>query len=276
MRFINRLLPWAKIWGAVTVIALMLGVVADVFGIISFTERNSVDAQRNHSENVTNTSYHFNSTVEQPVKLVQASNQVEVATKSETPIVLVSSFENFTGVRAEVTIDGPKGPNNISRRTIVDRYTEAPRSILEDILLQIPGVQVVERQQLDKMLLESEYTRKSGLVDQNYVIKIGKQLGANTIVTGTILNVREQNNSFEGYEISTNSKTVIVDVRVRVIDIETGRLVYSKRLKGEKTMLMSNSGGTSNSDLAFAVLHDALSSLSETPSFINFFKETNN
>lgn len=188
-------------------------------------------------------------------------------------IVLIPPFENVTGIRSEITIDAPTNPNqNTKIKTrVVDRYTEAPRAILEDILLQFPNVIVVERQQLDKMLLESEYGRKSGLVDSKHAIEIGKQLGANSIVTGTIINIREKNQSFKGYGITTNTKIIVSTIRVRVIDISSGRIVFSKLIESSIPYNSSNSGGIRNSDTAFEVMNSSLNKLRKDKQFSIFF-----
>jgi curli biogenesis system outer membrane secretion channel CsgG len=190
-------------------------------------------------------------------------------------IVLIPPFENVTGIRSEITIDAPtdSSQNTKIKTRVVDRYTEAPRAILEDILLQFPKVIVVERQQLDKMLLESEYGRKSGLVDSKFAIEIGKQLGANSIVTGTIINIREKNNSFKGYGITTNTKTITSTIRVRVIDISSGRIVYSKLIENSIPYNNSNFGGIRNSDTAFEVMNSSLNKLRKDNQFTRFFDQ---
>jgi len=118
--------------------------------------------------------------------------------KAET-VVLVPPFENVTKTRIEVkTSRAGEDRNNNQRTTIVDRYSEAPRTILEDILVEM-GVRVIERQQSDRMLLESEFSRKSGMVASELVIKIGKQLGANTIMMGTIADLKTTDKFFDAY-----------------------------------------------------------------------------
>ena len=65
-------------------------------------------------------------------------------------------------------------PDQPRKRYIhVDRYTEAPRSILEDLLVDIDGVKVVEWQRVDALLQESQFSHNSGLVDTENAVQLG-------------------------------------------------------------------------------------------------------
>jgi hypothetical protein len=184
-------------------------------------------------------------------------------------VVLVAPFENLSGVQAMTTYEVATGndPDRPKRSFQIDRYTEAPRAILEDILLKFDGVKVVERQRVDSLLLESEFGRLSGLVDQEKAAKLGKMLGAKFIIMGTILDVRAQKKSFSGYGVATQNTQVSCGVRVRVMDIASGSVTISKIVRGSESFMTSQFGGTSDSDVAYSVIEAALNQLKEDDEF---------
>lgn len=184
-------------------------------------------------------------------------------------VVLVAPFENLSGVQAMTTYEVATGnvPDRPKRSFQIDRYTEAPRAICEDILLKFDGVKVVERQRVDAMLLESEFGRLSGLVDQEKAAKLGKMLGAKFIIMGTILDVRAQKKSFSGYGVATQNTQVSCAVRVRVMDIASGSVSISKIVRGSESFMTSQFGGTSDSDVAYSVIEAALNQLKDDDEF---------
>jgi hypothetical protein len=89
------------------------------------------------------------------------------------PAVLVPPFENVSRVHKNISYEMATGtnPNRPKRRFLVDRLTEAPRSILENRLVNLPGLTVLERQRIDALLVETQFGL-SGLVDPEKAIKI--------------------------------------------------------------------------------------------------------
>ena len=179
-------------------------------------------------------------------------------------VVMVPPFENISGIKAmttyETDVDAAKREN--SRQ--VDRYAEGPRAILEDILFGMQSVEVVERQRLDAMLRESGIT---GLVDSETAIQIGKVLGANTIVMGSVVNVRTSTEETKAYGVQAKTTKVFASLRIRVIDIESGKLTFSQMIKGEKTYISSQFRGLENSDIAFEVIESILDKLRDDEKF---------
>lgn len=191
-----------------------------------------------------------------------------IAKKTDPLIVLIPPFENLSGARSMVTyeVGTSSNPNNPKKRYTVDRYSEIPRSILEDLMIS-KGVRVIERQRLDQLLQESDFIRLSGLVDTTNAIKIGKMLGANTIVMGTINNIQCKKSTFSGYGIRRKTTTVHCSIRVRIIDIESGNIVFSKFVKGQTAYESSNFSSTSDSDVAYSVIEETLTKLENDEDF---------
>jgi len=90
---------------------------------------------------------------------------------------------------------------------------------------------VVERDKLDKIMAEQKLGQ-SGAVDPNTAAQMGKILGLNAIVTGSIsqFGVKKEGKDF----IVTQSKQQIVEctVDIRVVDTETGQVLLADSGKG--------------------------------------------
>jgi hypothetical protein len=180
-------------------------------------------------------------------------------------VILVAPFENLSRTKDMIDYEVATGtdPDKPKRTFRVDRYAEAPRGILEDIFVSFAGVQIVERQRLDQLLLEGEFGRFSGLVDPEKAVKLGKMLGATAVVMGTIQNVSSATRTFSGYGITTRNTVVTAAVRVRIIDVATSRVVFSEILKGNTVQSASQAGANAESDAPFSAMEDALQRLRE-------------
>lgn len=90
---------------------------------------------------------------------------------------------------------------------------------------------VVERSKLEK-LLDEQKLGQTGAIDANTAAKVGKILGLNAILTGSVsqFGVKKEGKDF----IVTQSKQQIVEctVDVRVVDTETGQVLFADSGKG--------------------------------------------
>jgi curli biogenesis system outer membrane secretion channel CsgG len=185
------------------------------------------------------------------------------------PIVLVPPFENQAKQHDYILYDVPDGtsPSRPRRQYRIDRYTEAPRTLFEDALANMDGITIVERKRVDTLLVEAEFGQLSGLVDPEKATKLGKLLGANQIVIGTIIDISEETKKFKGYGVQTENKVVTAELRVRVLEIETGKQVFSKSVEGSKTYSKSTYGETKSSDRHFAAVKAAVAEIAGDDNF---------
>ena len=174
--------------------------------------------------------------------LSPGGNGQEGSGAGRKPIILVTPFENQS--KQNEKIDYQVGNKEPKRSFKVDRYTMAPRALLEDTLSNIEGVTIIERQRVDTLLLESDFGQNSGLVDPEKAIKLCRALGANLFIVGTIVDLSDETKKFEGYGIITENTTVTCQMRIRLLEFETGKILFSKVVKGSKTYTKSNFGGT--------------------------------
>lgn len=90
---------------------------------------------------------------------------------------------------------------------------------------------VVERDKMDR-ILDEQKLGQTGAIDPATAAKVGKVLGLNAIVTGSIsqFGVKSEGKDF----LVTQSKQQIVEcsVDIRVVDAETGQVLYADSGKG--------------------------------------------
>ena len=87
--------------------------------------------------------------------------------------------------------------------------------------------EVIERNRLFQVLEEQEMTQ-SGVVDENQAVEIGKILGIDVMIIGTISFHPKNEKSTKKYENSTSyctKRTVNTEVRMKIISVKTGQII---------------------------------------------------
>src|SRR5689334_11935232 len=98
---------------------------------------------------------------------------------------------------------------------------------------------VVERDKLDK-LMEEQKLGMSGAIDPGTAAKMGKILGLNAIVTGAISQFGTQSEGSEYLITQSKNQVVKCTVDIRVVDVETGQVLYADSGAG---LARKHSGG---------------------------------
>jgi curli biogenesis system outer membrane secretion channel CsgG len=98
---------------------------------------------------------------------------------------------------------------------------------------------VVERDKLDKLMAEQKLGM-SGAIDPNTAARMGKILGLNAIVTGAISQFGEQTEGSEYLITQSKNQVVKCTVDIRVVDVETGQVLYADSGSG---LAKKHSGG---------------------------------
>jgi curli biogenesis system outer membrane secretion channel CsgG len=136
-----------------------------------------------------------------------------------------------------MTIDKPKGMVALKRRIgVVDfenkttyganRLGTSASDILITELAKSGKFIVVERDKMDKLMAEQKLGM-SGAIDPNTAARVGKILGLNAIVTGSISQFGEETEGSEYLITQSKSQVVKCTVDIRVVDAETGQVLYA-------------------------------------------------
>lgn len=118
--------------------------------------------------------------------------------------------------------------SQVSDRTIGGGISD----ILIAELVQNKNFEVVERSRLDAILKE-QMRGASGIIDATSAAKIGQLLGLDYLVTGTIVEAGVEQDFF-----TTKTKVVI---SVRMIDAQTGTIIFADQTVGRKSANIQNS-----------------------------------
>jgi len=112
-------------------------------------------------------------------------------------------------------------PDSIGTVAVFSRLEGAPKPSLDKVaydaatlqLLKTGKMDVVDRARTEEILREQEFSY-SGLVDQNTAVRLGKLLGAKAVLFLDFISFEEDIDSY------------IVRVNAKLIDVETGRILY--------------------------------------------------
>ncbi|MDI6776789.1 MAG: CsgG/HfaB family protein [Syntrophales bacterium] len=141
-----------------------------------------------------------------------------------------------------------------TQRQINAKLSESVEDGVMDELVNMGGATVYTRKDMEKIMTEHKFQR-SGLVDEATLARLGKLAGIKYIVTGSINNVNlsyktyesarkglEKGESFAakliGSAMAAGMETqegwhMNTDVAVRIIDVETGEVLFSKVVGGK-------------------------------------------
>lgn len=130
------------------------------------------------------------------------------------------------------------------------KLSESVEEGVTDEIVNMGGAKVFTRSELRKVLEEHKF-QMSGLADESTLVQIGKLAGVRYIVTGSVNNVELKWVTLE--EAREAAKAILgkagtlfaagmeqqegwnmnVDIALRIIDVETGEVVFSKIAKGK-------------------------------------------
>lgn len=148
-----------------------------------------------------------------------SGNQV----KNEPPAVLA---EKITGPKLRIAIVEFE-----NKTTYGQRLGTASSDILVTELAKTDRFILLERQKLEKIMAEQKLGL-SGAIDPDTAAKMGKLVGAAAIVTGAVSEFGVQTKGSDALITETKKQTAEAVVDVRIIDAETGAILYAESGKG--------------------------------------------
>lgn len=106
-------------------------------------------------------------------------------------------------------------------------------SVITEVLVNSGKVDVFEREQLSALVAEQEF-QTSGLVDPSTAMALGQLSGIDYLVTGEIIDFGREVRSFSGYGVRTETVFYRMEAALRVMDTQTGRVVFSRTAQKEE------------------------------------------
>ena len=100
--------------------------------------------------------------------------------------------------------------------------------LMINALLNANRFRVFERAKLDLLLQEQNFQNFSGLVDQTTAVKLGKMIGVDAILTGSITNISfKKSEGIRIGPIKVGKSYAKVVMTIRIIDVTTGEILFS-------------------------------------------------
>jgi len=135
-------------------------------------------------------------------------------------------------------------------REVNAKLSESVEDGVVSELVNMGGAKIFTRSEMNKILEEHKF-QASGLVDEKTLVQFGKLAGVKFIVTGSVTNVNLKWVSLETTKSGLQTHLGLVgtalaagieqqegwnidtDINLRIIDVETGEVVFSKAVSGK-------------------------------------------
>lgn len=107
--------------------------------------------------------------------------------------------------------------------------------LLSDDLVNSGQFDVYERTKL-KTIMREQNLQASGFTDPKTAVALGKLAGVHYILTGEIIDYGREIHNFTGYGVTTRSSIYRLTAAIKVIDVQSGRILFSQRADAQETV----------------------------------------
>lgn len=141
-----------------------------------------------------------------------------------------------------------EGNFTVNQTEVIPKIGNMAANACEEVLLSLGGVKVYSRTSLSK-IMDEQKLQASGMINENTMVQLGKMAGLTHIITGSINNVKMEYGVSTGATLTnltmqlTTGKgvdtkprwRVDVDATIKVINVETGKVEFSKSFTAAET-----------------------------------------
>ncbi|MBM4139873.1 MAG: hypothetical protein FJ242_00035 [Nitrospira sp.] len=106
------------------------------------------------------------------------------------------------------------------------KYSQKAADLMMNELTKSGVFTVVERKRLDALLQEQDF-QSSGNVDPQTAVKIGKMLGADIVVLGTIDKLGVGTKKIRVGDSTITRYSAFANVNIRAVNVQTGAILFS-------------------------------------------------
>ena len=122
------------------------------------------------------------------------------------------------------------------------RIGTAASDVLTTYLVESNQFQVIERQQMAKLLEEQKF-QQSGAVDVKSAVQVGKLLGVEYMAYGAVTNFGMRTEATNAIFFQQKELIAESQVDVRLINVQTGVIMFAKHGRGKATREVRGSLG---------------------------------
>ena len=148
-------------------------------------------------------------------------------------VILVASNLGFSAELPRVAVIGFDSTSPGYLWSIDSELSKAATDLMINALVNTNRFRVFERTKLEAILQEQDFQVSSGRVDPSTAVKIGKMIGVDSIVTGSITSiVFSKSGGITLGPINLKKSVATVTIMVRAINVTTGEIIFSEVKKG--------------------------------------------
>lgn len=148
-------------------------------------------------------------------------------------VILFASNLGFSAELPRVAVIGfdSTAPDYIWH--INSELSKAATDLMINALIKTEHFRVFERIKLDSILEEQDFQVYSGRVDPSTAVKIGKMLGVDLIVTGSVTSIiYQKSGGIKLGPVSLKKSAASATITIRAINVTTGEIIFSEVKKG--------------------------------------------
>ena len=184
-------------------------------------------------------------------KIDPTAFQVDTGALMEIPAVCKSTYEASAVTRVGIVdfTNNSYGKVTISAgwfwwKDVEMHLPETVADSVIDVVVNMGGAKVFTRTEMQKVLQEQKF-QMSGLVDDKTLINFGKLAGLQYIITGSISSINFGESAVMGLTkaimgVGGSSPEARIDLNIRMIDVTTGEIVFSKKVSGRDLLSNAN------------------------------------
>ena len=148
-------------------------------------------------------------------------------------VILVASNLGFSAELPRVAVIGFDSTSPGYLWSIDSELSKAATDLMINALVNTNRFRVFERNKLESILQEQDFQVSSGRVDSSTAVKIGKMIGVDSIVTGSITSiVFSKSGGITLGPVNLKKSVATVTIMVRAINVTTGEIIFSEVKKG--------------------------------------------
>lgn len=148
-------------------------------------------------------------------------------------VILVALNLGFSAELPRVAVIGFDSTSPGYLWSIDSELSKAATDLMINALVNTNRFRVFERNKLEAILQEQDFQVSSGRVDPSTAVKIGKMIGVDSIVTGSITSiVFSKSGGITFGPVNLKKSVATVTIMVRAINVTTGEIIFSEVKKG--------------------------------------------
>jgi curli biogenesis system outer membrane secretion channel CsgG len=121
--------------------------------------------------------------------------------------------------------------------------------MLADGLVNSKRFDVYERDKLNTIMKEQSF-QASGFADPQTAVALGKVAGVRYILTGKIIDYGREVRDFTGYGVHTRTSFYRLKAGIRIVDVQTGKVLFSRNDGAEEQVAESSSMNSFDTTMA--------------------------